>query len=112
MKCCKCNEQCYHFMYEYKGEIYCEDCLGDMLFNLFNLIDYINSDTDLQDEIYIEWSFGCKLEKSSAILRKVCTAATLEEWINGNDEWKSLKKKYAWRKDFLEMFGAKQIVEE
>lgn len=113
MKCCKCEEELNsYFSYKYKGDYYCEDCLGELLFDLDHLIFYIDSDTELQDEIYIEQSFGCELKKSSALLRKICRTATLEEWLNGNDEWKKLQKHYAWRSDFLEMFGAERITKE
>ena len=108
-KCRECGEKVYALLsYKYEDEIYCEDCLGDKLFTLENLIAYIDSDEDLMDEIYIEDSFGVKLEQSSPLLREYCRKATIEDWACGSDFWQNYKK-YAYYPEFLEFLGAERI---
>jgi len=108
-RCAECGDELYEFgCYEYGGKIICEECLADEVYTLDNLIKFIDTDPDLQDEIYIEREFGVSLFKSSNLLRRYCRTATIEAWKNGRGDWRNLKRSICFN-DFFEMCGAKRI---
>ena len=112
-KCVVCGDEISPFFsYYYDGddedEMLCEDCLADTVFSLDNLIAFIDSREDLQDEIYIEREFGVEIDRSSFPLRRLCGNATKEAWRNGRNDWKALKREICFD-DFFTFCGAKRI---
>lgn len=114
-KCVVCGDEIspmFSYLYDDGGgnEALCEDCLGDIVFTLENLIAFIDTREDLQDEIYIEREFGVTVTRSSFPLRRVCGNATKEAWRNGRNDWRDLRREICFD-DFFTFCGAKRIEE-